>query len=326
MGKIKNLQIVEEDLREAANRRPASVSGGGGDAMTGMNAIFDLMGAEAAKADAAEHEVFAALSVADQADKELDRDMALVSTLPAPPDDTVVSSALVFDMPPQAYMKKGQHYNLVFTGVATHCAHCAMALTDPVSIERSLGPSCSKRGYMEDPKDSDEIQAMIDLAEYPTLVEYLVAKYKPLGVRGLMKGMVNIASLNRRSPVHQAITDAIDSLGYKKLASLLRESLCAVEIKEHDANNWLVWVKKSEWSWSWSNDLRRNIPNSYMSRKDKGMIVPKSGKQMLWALVLKNYAGMFAKVPDGSGGKKAVKIQEKTMAPPASSPQMVPTT
>jgi Family of unknown function (DUF6011) len=343
MGKIKQQMIREEDAVTAAvNRRVARVSVGGGDAMSGgMMAVLASLESEAEAAGmtleefalaeetkAAEDEVHGALLVADQADKELDRNPALVSTLPAPPepevDPEVITPEILFEMPPQRYMKQGQHYSLVFQGVCTNCAHCALKLTDSVSIERGLGPICSKRGYMEDPTNPDEIQAMIDLAEYPALVDFLVKSYKPKGVRGLMNGLVKICSLNRRSPVHQACCDAVESLGYKRLSYTLRESLKAVEIKHHDANNYSIWVKKAEWSWNWTSDVRRQIPASFMNRQAKGLIVPRSEKQVLWALVLKHYEGLIAVVPDGEGGKKAVKIK-KEMTAPTSNPQLNPT-
>lgn len=287
--------------------------------------------------ESTQEEVSGALAQADQSDKELDRVVAATaSTLPAPAVDEpapesveeyeaeahsggpAVAVEVTFDMPPQQYMKKGQHHTLIFQGVCSHCAHCAMMLTDSVSIERGLGPVCSKRGYLEDPTNPDEIQAMIDLAEYPQLVEFLVAKYKPLGVRGLMNGLVKICSLNRRSPVHPACCDAIESLGFKKLASTLRDSLACIEVKEHDDKTFHLWVKKSEWNYSWSNDLRA-IPGAYMSKQYKGWLVAKAQKHLLWALMLKHFENLCAKVPGDDGGKKTVKIT-KAIKPPPSTP------
>jgi len=227
---------------------------------------------------------------------------------------------LVLNMPPKQYLKGGQRYTLMFQGVCTHCAHCGQPLSDSISIERGIGPVCSKKGYMEDPVASDEMQAMIDLAEYPELVEFLTAKYKPLGVRGLMNGLVKICSLNRRSPVHQACCDAVESLGFKSLASLLRESIAVIEVKDFDKDSFHVWVKKSEWSWGWTNALRA-VPGTYFSRQAKGTIVPKTQKRALWDLMLKHYSGFCAKVPGSDGtGTKTVKIQQKTMAAPPATP------
>lgn len=227
------------------------------------------------------------------------------------PEETVVPAPVApFAMPPKQYLKKGQRFTLVFQGVCSHCAHCGQPLSDSVSIERGIGPICSKKGYHEDPTDPDEMQAMIDLAEFPDLVEYLVKSYKPQGVRGLMNGLVKICSLNRRSPVHQACCDAVESLGYRKLASLLRESIAVVEVKDckEHPGNFHVWVKKSEWSWGWTNSLRA-VPGARFSRTLKGTIVPKGEKRALWDLMLKHYEGFCAKVPNKNGdGSKTVKL------------------
>jgi hypothetical protein len=227
---------------------------------------------------------------------------------PLPPQDPAS-----FEMPPKQYMQKGQRYTLTFQGVCSHCAHCGQPLSDSVSIERGIGPVCSKKGYHEDPTDPDEMQAMIDLAEYPDLVDFLTARYKPQGVRGLMNGLVKVCSLNRRSPVHQACCDAVESLGYRKLASLLRESIAVVEVKDckEHPGCFHVWVKKSEWSWGWTNSLRA-VPGAHFSRHLKGTIVPVGQKAALWELMLKYYEGFCAKVPAKDGtGQHVVKLQRK---------------
>mgnify|MGYP001236362137 CR=1 FL=1 len=217
--------------------------------------------------------------------------------------EEVQAEPVVFDMPPTSYFRKGQRFQLVFQGVCSSCAHCAMKLTDAISIQRGLGPICSKKGYLEDPTNPDEMQAMIDLAEYPDLVDFLTKTYKPQGVRGLMNGLVKICSLNRRSPVHQACCDAIESLGFRSLASLLRESIAIIEIKSPKFSNLnthvKVWVKKSEWNWTWSRDLK-TIPNLYFSKQEKGWMVPISAKRPLWELVKKHFGGFCCKTEKGT--------------------------
>ena len=208
---------------------------------------------------------------------------------------------------PTFYTYGGRRYDLICEGVCISCAHCGIKLTDAVSLERGIGLTCSKRGYLEDPVSSDELQAFIDLAEFPQLCEYLTAKYKPLGVRGLMNGLVKIASLNRRATgLHSAVCDAVDSLGYKRLASTLRESIAVLEIKDSvkDPTCFAVWVKKSDWNWSWSNDLKLAIGLGRWDRMrpgdNKGVLVPKKYKKALWELMLKHYAGFAAKTPSGT--------------------------
>jgi hypothetical protein len=204
-------------------------------------------------------------------------------------------------------------YQIVLEGVCTGCAHCGMPLRDAVSVQRGIGPICSKRGYLEDPEEpGDPIEAMYALAKWPHLVNLLVKESKGLDkgdVRELLNGLVRICSLNRRTDVHDACTDAIETLGYTRLASMLRESLCAAEIRESKDNPsfYVLWIKKSEWTPQWRYDYRNAFPNSQFSRKEKGMLFPKDpvAKRQVWGLLLKHYEGLCAKVPGG----KAVRIR-----------------
>lgn len=230
----------------------------------------------------------------------MDSDPGLDASPDAQPDHDFV-------MPPTSYMYKGRRYELICEGTCVECARCGLVLTDSVSIERGLGPLCSAKGYVEDPKNSDEMQAFIDLVEYPELCAYLTDKYKPLGVRGLMNGLVKIASLNRRSPgLHSSICDAIDSLGYHRLSGSLRDSIATLEVKnsEKDPSCYSVWVKKSEWSYTWQNELKRISGLDKYDRMrpgdNKGVLVPKTAKRGLWEAMLKHYGGHVAKTPYGT--------------------------
>lgn len=144
-------------------------------------------------------------------------------------------------------VKKASHGRLILDGTCSRCAHCGMKLTDAVSVERGLGPVCSQKGY-EDvvPQDTDDMHALILLSEWPELVEHLTENYKPKGLRGLMNGLVRVCSLNRRSPVHKACTDAIEALGYVKLAAALRESLAVVKISKSEVEEGAIeiWIRK----------------------------------------------------------------------------------
>lgn len=199
---------------------------------------------------------------------------------------------------------KRHHSNLVFEGVCSECAHCGHSLTDSVSIERGIGPVCSKKGYKEDAKDADELQAMIDLAEYPDLVEFLVEHHKPQGVRGLMNGLVKLCSLNRKHPAFGAMCEAVSSLGFDKLASVLRESIAVVDVKEHPEypGYYLVWVKKRDFSWSWARSLK-NIPGWRYPRKGiRGILVPvqEAARKQLWTAMKDHYEGLVVKTPKGA--------------------------
>lgn len=224
---------------------------------------------------------------------------------------------------------KVPHRNLILDGVCTHCAHCGHQLTDSVSIQRGIGPICSRKGYSEDPVDGDEMQAMIDLAEFPELVEFLTEHYRPLGLRGLVNGLVRVASLNRprgrdqkegNDKVHAACCDAIESLGHRKLATLLRETLVIMEVRESEdyPGSYEVWVKRRAWTKRWSWDLRKRVWGSFYCKQLKATVVPIhrpdneksralsnerdldgrriSNKRALWELMLEHHGGMVARV------------------------------
>jgi hypothetical protein len=200
---------------------------------------------------------------------------------------------------------------IVLEGVASRCCHCSLKLTDAVSIQRGIGPICSKKGYLEEPDQPDEIAAMAILSEYPELVDFLVANWKSKGdgVRGLMNGLVHICSLNRKTHVHDVCTEAIELLGYRNLASQLRESLAVAEIKDSkgNPNHFAIWIKKSEWTPGWRRAFRGAFPHSHFSRNDKGMLFKKEDKGRVWGLLKQFYLGYCLKVPGG----KTVRILPK---------------
>lgn len=201
----------------------------------------------------------------------------------------------------QVSTKKRHHNDLILEGVVSHCAHCALALTDADSVESGLGSVCRKRGgFNVEPDQPDEFMAMAALSDYPELVDHLVQNWKPKGIRGLMNGMVRIASLNRRTEVHNTITNAIELLGYRALASVLRKSLAIASIKDSKTHegHYLVWVKKADYKWTWKRDLT-NLDGVFFSRAEKGLIVPVRHKRALWESFLAHYEGMCLTRPDG---------------------------
>lgn len=200
--------------------------------------------------------------------------------------------------------EKMVHGTMVLNGICTQCVRCRLKLTDAVSIERGLGPECSSKGYAEDPTNPDEMGAMIELAEFPALVEFLTEHYKPLGVRGLMNGLVRIAALNRKSPVHGACANAIEMLGYQKLAAALRDALVMMKVtrSEQHAGHLKVWVRSAEYTREWSRDCYANIPHCFYDRVERGLIVPdrKECKSALWRCMMRHYAGECAATPTGT--------------------------
>ena len=217
------------------------------------------------------------------------------------PDLTVVSNVVAIP-PEEAYRHKGMRYKLIYEGVLTNCAHCGMPLTDAESSQAGLGPICRKKGYTDEVEPVDPMDAMLALAEYPQLVDYLNAKYKPQGNRQLANGLVRTASLNRRTPVHGACTDALEALGYKRLASALRESIAVVEIYDSKSkpDHYGVWVKKSDFSWSFYGEVKQ-LTGVHMTKYPvKEIVVPRAHKRALAQLIVKYYEGFYVKTQNGS--------------------------
>ncbi len=241
--------------------------------------------------------------------------------------------------------KKLPHRNLVLDGICSHCAHCGHQLSDAVSIQRGIGPVCSKKGYHEDAVEGDECQAMIDLSEFPELVDFLTEHYKPLGLRGLVNGLVKVASLNRprgrgmgegNYRVHAACCDAIESLGHRQLAGLLRETLVVATVTKCSAEPgvYSVHVKKRDLPTWWNTEMRRAIAGLQWVKADKTHRVRfyhsehdgdadfqalsnhqgadgrrVTNRAVLWNLLKDAFTGMVVKTVDGN-----VRIKEKKAA------------
>ena len=321
MSYFKDMVISEEESifwKEQGNAAAsARTEGGRNDAMGMMDELDAICGIKPIvrneMTDVEEGNTFGAHEDAQERlayENEM-KEEAVLGINQVNPDDTiiVVSPAVNFVEvpPPVAYKHKGVRHQLVLEGVCTHCAHCGHLLKDAESVERGIGPVCSKKGYHEDPKSSaDATDAMIALSEYPELVDWLNKKYVPGGVRKLVNGLVRTASLNRRTPVHAACTDAVEALGYKSLASLLRESIATVEITEPQdhAGFYEIWIKKSDFSWSWQTDLRK-VPGYrwvHGTGRQVRNLVPKTVNNRAWLaqIVVKHFDGLFVKTAKGS--------------------------
>lgn len=222
--------------------------------------------------------------------------------------------------------KKLAHQACLSEGMCEACACCGQPLTDAVSVQRGIGPSCSRKGYSEDPVDGDEMDAFICLSEFQELVEFLTEYYKPLGVRGLVNGLVRVASLNRprgeeqkegNEKLFKACGDAVEALGYPKMANLLRDTLVVAWLDKSDepgedgisylrtkayrTPNWLYGeITKNVGGVSWDKKARtfripmheKGSPLIFCTSMDSG----KSNKRVVWELLLKAFEGYVVKI------------------------------
>lgn len=251
----------------------------------------------------------------------------------APPVDRAAASAAYPDLS-NVTVTKLPHKNMILDGVCSHCAHCGQQLTDSVSVQRGIGPICSKRGYSEDPVEADEMQAMIDIAEFPELVKFLVDHYKPLGIQGLVNGLVRVASLNRprgrgqslgNRQLFMSICDAVNSLGHRKMAEVLRNTLVVATVTDDESNPGcvLVHVKFRDLPSGWSGTVRGAIWGARFDKEKKSWIIPihhpqdaarkamshvrvegsqdeyLTNKKALWGLFVANFPGMSVKTKTG---------------------------
>ncbi len=222
--------------------------------------------------------------------------------------------------------KKVPHKDMILDGVCTNCACCGQPLTDSVSVQRGLGPRCSKKGYEEDPVDCEEMDAFICLAEFQELVEFLTEHYKPLGTRGLVNGLVRTASLNRprgseqgegNEKLFKACCDAIEALGHQRMADLLRETLVVawlnksqepgedgvsyLRTKAYRTPSWFYKAVRDSVSGTvWDPKARTyrvqvhspGRPDALTASRDPG----KTNKRAVWELLLKAFEGSALKV------------------------------
>jgi hypothetical protein len=278
------------------------------------------------------HQAVAEIDAIDNSLRDTEPVSSIINSLEHPMTQiSAVPTTLDWETHPdlsQLTTVKIPHRNLILAGVAEKCAHCGLALTDAVSVQRSMGPICYGKGYSEDPVDGDEIQAMIELSAWPELVEFLTVHYKPLGLRGLINGLVRVCCLNRprsngtgNREVFNSCCNAIEYPGHRKMAARLRNTLavCSIKDSEKRPGHLEIWVKKSEYKWSWSQDTRNYLNGSFFDRQAKALVIPitkpdgnpvyskmtenglcLSNRQALWNLLCKHYHGMVLK-KDGEG-------------------------
>lgn len=236
------------------------------------------------------------------------------------------------------------HRDMILDGVCDACACCGQPLTDSVSVQRGMGPRCSRKGYAEEPKDPDEMAAFICLAEFQELAEFLGKHYKPLGVRGLVNGLVRAGSLNRprgrgqkdgNEKLFRACCDAVEALGYPKMAELLRETLVVAWLVKSEDEPGISYLRtKIRATPGWFEfEALSTLKGATWVRGSKSFRVPlhhpdneavltpsnvegthgpsgpaKSNKRIVWELLLKAFEGQAVKI---DGQVKAIKVAKK---------------
>lgn len=229
--------------------------------------------------------------------------------------------------------KKLHHRICVTSGVCSNCAHCGMELSDGLSIETGMGPVCRGKGFNDEgvKEGADEMQAIVALAEFPEVCTFLVENYHAQGLRKLMNGITKIASLNRGNiELHAACCDAIEALGWTKLANTLRDSISVVTIKHSTIHVGCieVRVKKHAYKWGWMQDMRE-IQGVFYDRTLSRMIVPikdpiteklltcvfennnTTRRMAFWLVLVRHYNGCCGKTVGKGGFKITAKLTQQ---------------
>jgi len=200
--------------------------------------------------------------------------------------------------------QKVHHNKLILEGVCSACAHCGQPLTDSVSIESGIGPICSKKGYKEEPvvSDVDETDALIFVAPWTDLMEFLVERLPNHGRRGLMNGLVRACSLNRSNKqLVKACCDSIEALGWKRLANTIRESCTVLVISKckHNDDFLELRVKRAFFKWEMVSMLRAIPGQRLEKRPNTHNLIPRSQKAALWQAIVACYPGECGKGEEG---------------------------
>lgn len=185
--------------------------------------------------------------------------------------------------------------------LATECACCARPLVDSVSVDTGVGPECRKRhGFTRPDLDIDLVNVAATLAaELPADVFAATVKGAP-DARTACNRLVHRVAANPSMPATElaAITNAIDELGFVKLAARITKRFASVFIEEVDGG-FAVTAPYSEESVA----AFRKVPGRRFVKvegKRGGFnFVPKSSKLSLWNVLRSCYAGQVARGPRG---------------------------
>ena len=192
-------------------------------------------------------------------------------------------------------------------GVAvSQCACCGRTLTDGVSIERGVGPICSRKYYeLPDSMEPDFGAALVHMdrvIELGCITEEMVH-----GTDGLMhllckkedsRAVANLLSLACAANYGMSkvfpITEMIHALGYQVLAKKIDENNGAIRIEKHGAEFWI----KTPYSPEMNHDLYlRKICSTFEYKEGWGRAkvrickASKVNKALIWNVLCKHFPG-----------------------------------
>jgi hypothetical protein len=147
-------------------------------------------------------------------------------TLPAPPP---ANDAPANDGGPAAPQGDGYLAAPATAILATHCCLCGRALLDAASVERGLGPTCAKRAGVGDAAHpADWPRAARALGRTDVAAEALPGW--ALDAHRVSNVLVHRVGRAPAAPAVPHVCEAIDALGYHRLAATLAAHLVPVAV------------------------------------------------------------------------------------------------
>ena len=166
--------------------------------------------------------------------------------------------------------------------VATACCLCGRPLLDAASVERGLGPTCAKRAGVGDAAHEPdwqrvrEILARVGLA--PMCDEARAEANRITHRIGVAPSAVQVPTL----------IEAIDALGYHRLAEAIAEHLVPVTITvANDNGSLLVTTTRLDAElFERYVDALRAVPGRRWDAERKANVVPQHARRELWSALV----------------------------------------
>lgn len=185
--------------------------------------------------------------------------------------------------------------------VASHCCLCGRALVDAVSVEAGIGPECRRRsGYAEaqGPIDTGDVVAALgvlaDDARLPNLPESAIQAWLDGDARKVANVLVHRIACDPGTEQALKYANAIDGLGFYKLAARLSDRMAKVRITEEDGELTVKTPYNPE-----AVDVLRRVPGRRWDREAKVNRFPSSARRPLFAALRQAFPGTVAMGPRG---------------------------
>jgi len=171
--------------------------------------------------------------------------------------------------------------------LATHCCLCGRALLDAASVERGLGPTCAeKAGVGEAAHEADWTRALAVLAA--VTIDGASLSSWSCDARAVCNALVHRVGRDPLAAEVPAIVEAIEALGYLKLAATLADRLVPVTVRVEAEGEALVVsadLPRGAVFEAFLAEMRR-VPGRRWNSERKVDIIPAKSRKHLFAALL----------------------------------------